>query len=130
MYSTDAGQAFRFQGKRVFPAYLQAGPSFFIAKSRRRMIAEDLSAALHLVSLGVDRYLILTWDGKVIADQVGQAVGLLGPYLQVRVEHAYQLVDIHGRLVARYGEGEAVDSKGQTLLVTVVDNRIAAYLPD
>ncbi len=31
---------------RVFPSYLQAGPSFFIEKSKRRMIAEDISAAL------------------------------------------------------------------------------------
>jgi uracil-DNA glycosylase len=40
------GQAFHFQGKRVFPSYLQAGPSFFIEKSKRKMIAEDISAAL------------------------------------------------------------------------------------
>ena len=38
-----------FQGKRVFPSYLQAGPSFFIEKSKRRMIAEDIAAALTLV---------------------------------------------------------------------------------
>jgi uracil-DNA glycosylase len=44
------GQKFRFQGKRVFPSYLQAGVSFFIEKSKRKMIAEDISAALHLVS--------------------------------------------------------------------------------
>ncbi len=44
------GQEFQFQGKRVFPSYLQAGPSFFIEKTKRRMIAEDISAALHLVS--------------------------------------------------------------------------------
>jgi uracil-DNA glycosylase len=43
------GQRFSFRGKRVFPSYLQAGPSFFIEKSKRRMIAEDISAALHLV---------------------------------------------------------------------------------
>jgi uracil-DNA glycosylase len=40
------GQVFYFQGKRVFPSYLQAGPSFFIEKSKRRMIAEDIQAAL------------------------------------------------------------------------------------
>jgi uracil-DNA glycosylase len=39
-----------YQGKRVFPSYLQAGPSFFIEKSKRRMIAEDLSNALRLVN--------------------------------------------------------------------------------
>jgi hypothetical protein len=35
-----------FKGKRVFPSYLQAGPSFFIEKSKRRMIAEDITTAL------------------------------------------------------------------------------------
>jgi uracil-DNA glycosylase len=39
---------FYFQGRRVFPSYLQAGPSFFIEKSKRRMIAEDISAAIRL----------------------------------------------------------------------------------
>jgi len=43
------GGEFRFQGKRVLPSYLQAGPSFFIEKSKRRMIAEDIAAALRLV---------------------------------------------------------------------------------
>ncbi len=43
------GQAYYFQGKRAFPSYLQAGPSFFIEKSKRRMIAEDIAAALSLV---------------------------------------------------------------------------------
>ena len=42
------GAEFFFQGKRVFPSYLQAGPSFFIEKSKRRMIAEDISHALAL----------------------------------------------------------------------------------
>ncbi len=37
-----------FQGKRAFPSYLQAGPSFFIEKSKRRMIAEDIARALTL----------------------------------------------------------------------------------
>jgi hypothetical protein len=40
------GQEFTFRGMRVFPSYLQAGPSFFIEKSKRRMIAEDIAAAL------------------------------------------------------------------------------------
>ena len=35
-----------FRGKRAFPSYLQAGPSFFIEKSKGRMIAEDIAAAL------------------------------------------------------------------------------------
>jgi len=39
-----------FRGIRVFPSYLQAGPSFFIEKSKRRMIAEDIAAALRLVA--------------------------------------------------------------------------------
>jgi uracil-DNA glycosylase len=41
-----------FRGERVFPSYLQAGPSFFIEKSKRRMIAEDIATALRLVSNG------------------------------------------------------------------------------
>lgn len=43
------GQEFFFQGKRAFPSYLQAGPSFFIEKSKRRMIAEDIASAMDLV---------------------------------------------------------------------------------
>jgi uracil-DNA glycosylase len=42
------GQRYFFQGKRVFPSYLQAGPSFFIEKSKRKMIADDIAAALSL----------------------------------------------------------------------------------
>ena len=38
-----------FEAKRVFPSYLQAGPSFFIEKSKRRMIAEDITNALTLL---------------------------------------------------------------------------------
>jgi len=44
------GQEYFFREKRAFPSYLQAGPSFFIEKSKRRMIAEDIAAALRLVS--------------------------------------------------------------------------------
>ena len=43
------GQEYYFQGRRAFPSYLQAGPSFFIEKSKRRMIAEDIRAALSLL---------------------------------------------------------------------------------
>jgi uracil-DNA glycosylase len=43
------GQKYFFRGKRAFPSYLQAGPSFFIEKSKRRMIAEDIAAALGLL---------------------------------------------------------------------------------
>ena len=42
-------QAYYYEGKRVFPSYLQAGPSFFIEKSKRRMIAEDIAQALTLI---------------------------------------------------------------------------------
>lgn len=44
------GPAYTFQGKRAFPSYLQAGPSFFIEKSKRKMIAEDIAAALSVAS--------------------------------------------------------------------------------
>ena len=43
------GQPYFYGEMRAFPSYLQAGPSFFIEKSKRRMIAEDISAALSLV---------------------------------------------------------------------------------
>ncbi len=43
-------QQFSWRGKRVFPSYLQAGPSFFIEQSKRRMIAEDIAAAMELVT--------------------------------------------------------------------------------
>ena len=44
------GRECYFRGARAFPSYVQAGPSFFIEKSKRRMIAEDIAAALALVS--------------------------------------------------------------------------------
>lgn len=40
------GQSYFWRGKRVFPSYLQAGPSFFIEKSKRQVIAEDIATAL------------------------------------------------------------------------------------
>ena len=43
------GQEYFFRGKRALPSYLQAGPSFFIEKIKRRMIAEDIGTALSLV---------------------------------------------------------------------------------
>jgi uracil-DNA glycosylase len=43
------GGEFHFRHIRAFPSYLQAGPSFGIEKSKRRMIAEDIAAALALV---------------------------------------------------------------------------------
>jgi len=42
-------QEYFWHGRRVFPSYLQAGPSFFIEKSKRKMIAEDISAAMKLL---------------------------------------------------------------------------------
>jgi uracil-DNA glycosylase len=44
------GQEYYFRGQRAFPSYLQAGPSFFIEKSKRRMIAEDITAAVKMLS--------------------------------------------------------------------------------
>ncbi len=43
------GKEYAFRGARVFPSYLQAGPAFFIEKSKRAMISEDIAAALRLV---------------------------------------------------------------------------------
>jgi uracil-DNA glycosylase len=43
------GGDYRFRGMKVFPSYVQAGPSFFIEKSKRRMIAEDIATALAYV---------------------------------------------------------------------------------
>jgi hypothetical protein len=43
------GPEFYFRGRRAFPSYLQAGPSFGIEKSKRRMIAQDIAAALALI---------------------------------------------------------------------------------
>jgi uracil-DNA glycosylase len=43
------GTAYFFRGARAFPSYLQAGPSFFIEKSKRKMIAEDIAEALALL---------------------------------------------------------------------------------
>ena len=42
------GGKFTFNGVRALPSYLQAGPSFFIEKSKRRMIAEDIAAGMRL----------------------------------------------------------------------------------
>jgi len=43
------GAEFYFRGRRAFPSYLQAGPSFGIEKSKRQMIAQDIAAALALI---------------------------------------------------------------------------------
>ena len=41
---------YTFRGIRAYPSYLQAGPSFYIEKSKRRMIAEDIGRALAYIS--------------------------------------------------------------------------------
>ena len=43
------GGDYRFRGMRVVPSYLQVGPAFSIEKSKRRMIGEDIAAALAYV---------------------------------------------------------------------------------
>jgi uracil-DNA glycosylase len=43
------GGDYCFRGMRVFPSYLHVGQAFFIEKSKRRMIAEDIAAALAYV---------------------------------------------------------------------------------
>lgn len=43
------GGDYRFRGMKVFPSYLQAGPSFYIEKRKREMIAEDIATALAYV---------------------------------------------------------------------------------
>jgi uracil-DNA glycosylase len=43
------GGEFWFRGLKVFPSYVQAGPAFFVETSKRRMIAEDIAAALAYV---------------------------------------------------------------------------------
>ena len=40
------GNKYFYGSIRVFPSYLQAGPSFFIEQSKRRMIAEDIREAV------------------------------------------------------------------------------------
>jgi len=43
------GGDYSFRGMKVFPSYVQSGPSFFIEKRKREMIAEDIAAALAFV---------------------------------------------------------------------------------
>ena len=43
------GPAYDFRGRRAFPSYLQAGPSFGIEKTKRAMIAEDIAAAMQCI---------------------------------------------------------------------------------
>jgi uracil-DNA glycosylase len=46
------GAEYRFREGRAFPSYLQAGPSFFIERSKRAMIAQDIAAALAVARQG------------------------------------------------------------------------------
>jgi uracil-DNA glycosylase len=46
------GGDYRFRGMKVFPSYVQAGQAFYIEKSKRQMIAEDIAAALTYVRAG------------------------------------------------------------------------------
>ena len=52
-----AGSTYKIRGEeyfygdlRAFPSYLQAGSAFFIERSKRRMIAEDIGNAMKLLS--------------------------------------------------------------------------------
>ena len=47
-YRIRDGQ-FTFRGARALPSYVQAGPAFFVEKSKRKMIAEDIRKALEIV---------------------------------------------------------------------------------
>ena len=40
------GGEFTFRGAHALPSYVQAGPAFFVEKSKRKMIAEDIKRAL------------------------------------------------------------------------------------
>ena len=42
-------QQYYFEGKRVFPSYLQTGKNYLIEKSKRKMIAEDIRAAMDFI---------------------------------------------------------------------------------
>lgn len=46
-YKIRSGE-FYFQGKRTLPSYVQAGPAFFVEKTKRRMIGEDIARALKI----------------------------------------------------------------------------------
>ena len=50
-YKIRAGE-FTYRGRRVFPSYLQAGPSYGIEKSKQRMIAEDIAMAVKVAGVG------------------------------------------------------------------------------
>lgn len=45
------GGEFTFRGARALPSYVQAGPAFFVEKSKRKMISEDVAQALRLAGI-------------------------------------------------------------------------------
>ena len=45
------GGPYTLDGIRVLPSYLQAGPAWYIEATKREMIAEDISTALHIAGL-------------------------------------------------------------------------------
>lgn len=45
------GGEFTFRGARALPSYVQAGPAFFVEKSKRKMIAADIAQALCLAGV-------------------------------------------------------------------------------
>ena len=45
-----------FRNMKVFPSYLQAGSSFFIEKSKRKMITEDIATAVTYIKKGRNTY--------------------------------------------------------------------------
>ncbi len=44
------GGEFHFRGARAIPSYVQAGPAFFVEKSKRKMIAQDIACALQIAN--------------------------------------------------------------------------------
>ena len=44
------GGEFTFRGARALPSYVQAGPAFFVEKSKRKMIGEDIRNALMIAA--------------------------------------------------------------------------------
>jgi uracil-DNA glycosylase len=41
---------FTFRGARAIPSYVQAGPAFFVEKSKRKMISDDIHKALTIIN--------------------------------------------------------------------------------
>lgn len=44
------GSEFFFRGRRALPSYVQAGAAFFVEKSKRRMIAEDIKKGMQIAA--------------------------------------------------------------------------------